>query len=79
MFRTHFAGALNKADIVEIKAMKKPPPAMTMVIEAVCILMGKKPARVEGDRPGVKVLFRSWLLQSGIFVSVFFTTLFVSL
>ena len=33
---------LNKADITEIKGFAKPPEAVMMVLEAVCILLGEK-------------------------------------
>jgi len=37
---------LSKSDIVEVKAMKKPPPAVKLTLEAVCIMMGVKPKKV---------------------------------
>ena len=33
---------LNKNDITEIKGFANPPPAVAMVLEAVCILLGEK-------------------------------------
>lgn len=33
---------LNKNDITEIKGFASPPPAVVMVLEAVCILLGEK-------------------------------------
>ncbi len=35
--------SLDKKDITEIKAFVKPPPAVQMVMEGVCILLGEKP------------------------------------
>lgn len=35
--------ALDKNDIVEIKSFSKPPQAVQMTMEAVCILKGEKP------------------------------------
>ena len=35
-------GALNKNDIVEVKSYTKPPPAVEMVMNAVCLLMKEK-------------------------------------
>ncbi|XP_044001574.1 dynein axonemal heavy chain 1-like [Aphidius gifuensis] len=35
--------ALNKNDIIEVKTMKRPPPGVVLVIEAVCIIPGKIP------------------------------------
>eukprot|EP00002_Diphylleia_rotans_P012132 TRINITY_DN2375_c0_g1_i1.p1 TRINITY_DN2375_c0_g1~~TRINITY_DN2375_c0_g1_i1.p1 ORF type:complete len:4335 (+),score=913.34 TRINITY_DN2375_c0_g1_i1:198-13202(+) len=47
--------SLSKKDIVEVKSMNNPPAGMTIVIEAVCILMGRKPKKVDGPKPGTKV------------------------
>ena len=46
---------LNKSQIAEVKVMKKPPKAVKLVIEAVCIMMGVKPARVKGPDGRTKV------------------------
>ena len=35
--------ALDKKDITEVKSFAKPPPAVQLVMEAVCILLGEKP------------------------------------
>eukprot|EP00818_Percolomonas_sp_WS_P004783 CAMPEP_0117442044 /NCGR_PEP_ID=MMETSP0759-20121206/3945_1 /TAXON_ID=63605 /ORGANISM="Percolomonas cosmopolitus, Strain WS" /LENGTH=4215 /DNA_ID=CAMNT_0005233913 /DNA_START=112 /DNA_END=12759 /DNA_ORIENTATION=- len=35
--------SLNKDDIYEIKAFKKPPPLVQTVLEAVCVLLGRTP------------------------------------
>ena len=32
-----------KADLVELKSFAKPPQAVTLVMESVCILMGRAP------------------------------------
>ena len=37
---------LSKSDIVEVKAMKKPPAGVKLTMEAVCIMMGVKPKRI---------------------------------
>lgn len=37
---------LNKNDIAEVKAMKRPPVGMLLVIEAMCIINDIKPMRV---------------------------------
>jgi dynein heavy chain len=39
--------SLSKADIVEVKAMKKPPQAVKMVLEAVCIMMDVQPVKIK--------------------------------
>lgn len=39
--------ALNKGDITEVKAMKRPPPGVVLVIEAICIIKNVKPKKVE--------------------------------
>lgn len=38
--------ALNKNDIIEVKTMKRPPPGVVLVIEAVCIVKDVKPIKV---------------------------------
>lgn len=38
--------ALNKSDITEVKAMKRPPPGVVLVIEAMCIVKNIKPLKV---------------------------------
>lgn len=38
--------ALNKNDISEVRALKKPPAGVVLVIEAICIAMGVAPNRV---------------------------------
>ena len=47
--------SLNKNDIVEVRALQRPPDGVKLVIEAVCIMKGVKPKKVAGDKPGVKV------------------------
>eukprot|EP00949_MAST-11_sp_MAST-11-sp1_P002809 g2809.t1 len=39
--------SLRKSDLDEVKAMKKPPQGVKLTMEAVCILMKVKPARVK--------------------------------
>lgn len=38
--------ALNKGDITEVKAMKRPPVGVVLVIEAMCIVKNVKPLKV---------------------------------
>lgn len=38
--------ALNKNDIMEVKAMKRPPIGVLLVIEAMCIVNNVKPHKV---------------------------------
>ncbi|KAE8741073.1 hypothetical protein FOCC_FOCC013411 [Frankliniella occidentalis] len=47
--------ALNKNDISEVRALKKPPAGVVLVIEAICIAMGVAPNRVPGEKIGEKV------------------------
>ena len=47
--------SLNRNDVVEVRAMQRPPEGVKLVIEAVCIMKGLKPKKVAGD----KVRFRS--------------------
>ena len=47
--------SLNKNDVVEVRAMQKPPAGVIVVMEAVCILKGIKPKKKDGDKPGVKI------------------------
>jgi len=42
--------SLNKSDIQEMKAYKQPPELVQMVLEAVCILLGKKPSWDEAKK-----------------------------
>eukprot|EP00743_Colponemidia_sp_Colp-15_P006229 GILK01006701.1.p1 GENE.GILK01006701.1~~GILK01006701.1.p1 ORF type:complete len:1608 (-),score=254.94 GILK01006701.1:104-4669(-) len=41
---------LNKNQISEIKAMKKPPQGVRLVMETVCILLGVKPSKQQGSK-----------------------------
>ncbi|KAM6980842.1 dynein axonemal heavy chain 1 [Aplochiton taeniatus] len=47
--------SLNKNDVVEVRAMQRPPHGVKLVIEAVCIMKGIKPKKVAGEKPGTKV------------------------
>ena len=42
--------SLNKNDVVEVRAMTRPPGGVVMVIEATCIMKGIKPKKVAGDK-----------------------------
>lgn len=44
--------ALNKGDITEVKAMKRPPVGVILVIETICIIKKVKPHKVGGDGGG---------------------------
>nr|XP_046487754.1 dynein axonemal heavy chain 1-like [Neodiprion pinetum] len=48
--------ALNKGDITEVKAMKRPPVGVVLVIEAICIIKDVKPLKLPGKMPGEKVM-----------------------
>ncbi len=45
---------LTKNDVIEVRGMQRPPEGVRMVIEAVCIMKGIKPKKVDGDK-GKKV------------------------
>lgn len=38
--------SLNKNDITEVKAMKRPPAGVVFVIESICIIKNIKPNKV---------------------------------
>ncbi|XP_036367019.1 dynein heavy chain 1, axonemal-like isoform X1 [Octopus sinensis] len=46
---------LNKNDVVEVRAMQRPPDGVRLVIDAVCIMKSVKPKRVPGEKVGSKV------------------------
>lgn len=39
---------LNRNDVVEVKAMKKPPAGVVLVIESLCVVFDIKPIKVSG-------------------------------
>ena len=48
--------SLNKNDVVEVRALQRPPNGVRMVIEAVCIMKAIKPKKVpHPDKAGVKI------------------------
>ncbi|KAL3318377.1 Dynein heavy chain 1, axonemal [Cichlidogyrus casuarinus] len=47
--------ALNKNDIVEVRAMMRPPEGVRLVMETVCIMFDVKPKKVPGEKPGQKI------------------------
>jgi len=47
--------SITKGQISEIKALKKPPDNVKMVASAVMIMLGEKPVKVAGEKPGQKV------------------------
>ncbi|GLV39946.1 Dynein heavy chain at 36C [Carabus blaptoides fortunei] len=48
--------SLNKNDITEVRAMKRPPMGVIFVIEAICIVKDIKPNKVPGLKFGEKLL-----------------------
>jgi dynein heavy chain len=42
--------SLNKNDVVEVRAMQRPPDGVRLVIEAVCIMKNVKPKKVPGEK-----------------------------
>jgi len=42
--------SLNKNDVVEVRAMQRPPDGVRLVVDAVCIIKNVKPKRVPGER-----------------------------
>jgi dynein heavy chain len=66
---------LKPADITNVKALKNPPPAVRLVMEAVCVMKQVKPVRIKDPNgsgkmiddywaPSVKLLGDSHFLQS---------------
>ncbi|ORZ30920.1 dynein heavy chain and region D6 of dynein motor-domain-containing protein [Catenaria anguillulae PL171] len=47
--------SLSKNDVIEVRSMQRPPEGVKLVMEAVCIMKGLKPKKVDGDKPGKKV------------------------
>ncbi|XP_063366022.1 dynein axonemal heavy chain 1-like [Cydia amplana] len=47
---------LNRNDVVEVKAMKKPPAGVVLVIESLCMVFDIKPVKEQGANFGEKVL-----------------------
>ncbi|RUS78759.1 hypothetical protein EGW08_013475 [Elysia chlorotica] len=47
--------SLNKGDVVEVRALQRPPDGVRLVIEAVCIMRGVKPKKIAGEKPGQKI------------------------
>lgn len=41
---------LNKGDVVEVRALQRPPDGVRLVIEAVSIMKGIKPKKVAGEK-----------------------------
>lgn len=48
--------ALNKNDIVEVRAMKRPPQGVVYVIESICIVKNVKPHKVSDFSPQFPLL-----------------------
>ncbi|KAJ8728552.1 hypothetical protein PYW07_006248 [Mythimna separata] len=47
---------LNRNDVVEVKAMKKPPAGVVLVIESLCVVFDIKPVKEPGKNYGEKIL-----------------------
>ncbi|KAK9870896.1 hypothetical protein WA026_009852 [Henosepilachna vigintioctopunctata] len=65
---------LNKNDITEVRAMKRPPAGVIYVIESICIVKNIKPNKVPGKKIGEKLLDywepgRQMLADPGLFLS----------
>lgn len=52
---------LTKGDITEIKAMKKPPDGVKLVMEAVCIMMNVPPVKTKDPAGGTKKIDDYWV------------------
>jgi len=50
--------ALDKGSIAEVRAMKKPPDGVKLVMAAVCVLLGEKPVKTSG--PKGEVIWDYW-------------------
>jgi dynein heavy chain len=46
--------SLDKGSIAEVKAMKKPPDGVKLVMEAVCVMLGEPPKRITGEKGEVR-------------------------
>jgi dynein heavy chain len=51
---------LSKGDIVEVKAMKKPPPGVKLTMTAVCMMFGVKPNKIKDPEGGTKKVEDYW-------------------
>ena len=51
---------LNKSDITEVKSIKIPTDPVRLTMEAVCIMLGVKPARARDPENPSKVVFDYW-------------------
>ena len=51
---------LSKNDITEVKGMKSPPAGVKLVMEAVCIMKGLKPARIKDPSGSGKMIEDYW-------------------
>merc|ERR1711871_979064 len=52
---------LSKGDIVEVKAMKKPPDGVKLTMECVCHMMGVKPQMIKDPDGGTKKVADYWV------------------
>ena len=51
---------LTKSDIIEVRSMQRPPDGVKLVIEAVCIMKGIKPKKVDAAGPTGKKVDDYW-------------------
>ena len=74
--------SLNKNDVVEVRALQRPPDGVRLVVEAVCIMKSVKPKKVPGekvrDQHLVLALLLLYLLFSNIVVVVVIINILVS-
>ena len=61
---------MNKNNISEIRTFSQPPPAIVMVLEAVCVLLEEKTdwdsAKKVLKRLWIKVNVRQWFLRKAL-------------
>lgn len=61
MLRAHHdRSSVLRSWLTQVKAMKKPPAAVKLVMEAVCIMMGVKPDKVKNPDGGTKKIDDYW-------------------
>lgn len=61
MLRAHHGrSSILRSWSTQVKAMKKPPAAVKLVMEAVCIMMGVKPDKIKNPDGGTKKIDDYW-------------------
>ena len=48
--------SLNKNDVVEVRALNRPPEGVRLVIDAVSIMRGVKPKKIAGEKVIISVI-----------------------